>query len=55
MSDEQELTEQNRNDLKHKYFRKTEIFWVRRRDGYKFDNEECGLAIDYYIETRQEP
>ena len=45
----------DRDTLKHKYFRKTELNWVRRRDGYKFDNEECGLAIDHYIETGQEP
>ena len=45
----------DREALKHKYFNKTELYWVRKRDGYRFDNEECGLAIDYYIETGQEP
>lgn len=45
----------DREALKHKYFEKKELYWIRRRDGYKFDNEECGLAIDHYIETGQEP
>jgi len=45
----------DREALKHKYFRKTELYWVRRRDDYRFDNEECGLAIDHYLETGQEP
>ena len=44
-----------REELKHKYFKKTDLYWVRRRDGYRFNNEECGLAIDHYIETGQEP
>ena len=44
-----------REILKHKYFKRTELCWVRKRDGYIFNNEECGLAIDYYIETGEEP
>jgi len=44
-----------RDELKHKYFKKTDLYWLRRRDGYRFNNEECGLAIDHYIETGQEP
>ncbi len=44
-----------REALKHAYFKKAEHSWVRRRDGYKHDDEECGLAIDHYIETGQEP
>lgn len=41
--------------LRHKYFRKTELCWVRRKDEYKFDNEEAGLAIEHYLETGEEP
>lgn len=45
----------NREELKLKYFRKTKLYWIRKRDGYRHDNEECGLVIDHYIKTGQEP
>ncbi len=44
-----------RKALKHVFFKKAELSWIRRRDGYKHDDEECGLAIDHYIETGEEP
>ena len=49
------VKDQGREVLKYKFFNKAELCWVRKRDGYKFDNEECGLAIDHYIETGKEP
>ena len=41
----------DREVLKHIFFTKTDLYWARKRDGYRFNNEECGLAIDHYIET----
>lgn len=45
----------NREELKLKYFKKYSLYWIRKRDGYRFNNEECGMAIDHYIETGEKP
>jgi hypothetical protein len=45
----------NREELKLHFFKKHQLYWIRKIDGYRFNNEECGMAIDHYIETGQEP
>ena len=42
-------------ELIHKFFRRDPLHWVRLRDGYYFANDEAYDAIDYYMETGQEP
>ena len=44
-----------RDELIHRFFKKHELYWIRRKDGYRFDSEEMNLAIDHYIETGEEP
>ena len=53
-----EIKLSKRDDARFRFFKKSEnglSQWIRKRDGYIFDNEEVGLALDHYFETGEEP
>ena len=49
------MTKEDRKKIIDKYFYKTDLYWIRYRGQYRYDNEEMNLAIDHYIETGEEP
>jgi hypothetical protein len=49
------MNETERKQIIDKFFYKTNLYWIRYKGQYRFNNEEMNLAIDHYIETGQEP
>lgn len=49
------MTLKKLNELIERFFTKTQLYYVRKRDGYRFDGEEVHLSINHFIETGQEP
>ena len=46
---------ENRQQIEDRFFRRQKPYYIRIRDGYKFNGEEVDLSIDYYFETGNEP
>jgi hypothetical protein len=49
------MNQAERQQIENTFFRKEQLYYIRIRDGYRFNGEEVDLAMDYYFETGNKP